>query len=572
MVKSYLSFFLMNVFVVLFLFTSCVNQEYDLSKGIDLNIHVGGSGLSLPVGSTDYIKLNKIIKVDESDVLHLSGGEYSLLKEDVINPVTVSVNSVAPINITPIPFPSVLLYSANAASLLKRTSGSFDVNVSFTPSNFKLEHTGIPTALKSIKKIFVPSPVTAVLMFSITGVNSDANLQFNNFKLTFPDFVVSDQLNANHELILNERLISGGIKVINIDGFDFSNEEGGALTIKDHLLKLEKEISFSGRITGSNLDGSKITDDVMLETSIRINPATISEVEGKIDPLINVKIDPVFLDIPEFLKDDAVNLDIENPMIHLNVANETNIPIIIDGLMKGYRNGNLLNQVAIESTTPIKIDANGKTSICLSRTGQGSPVGSKNYQIADLNKLIEKIPDEIQFTMNANADQNVMHKIQLGKNYNVGIDYAVEVPFRFGPGLSIVYNDTIDGFNDDIKDLDVKNLKVTMTVENSIPLILQLQATPVGLDKKVLSDIEAKVTGDINSCDKNGIVQNSPLTIELTEKNSGAIKMLDGILLKVTAKSTATVNGMPLREDQYIRLMNIKANVSGGLNVNLNNK
>jgi hypothetical protein len=45
---------------------------------------------------------------------------------------------------------------------------------------------------------------------------------------------------------------------------------------------------------------------------------------------------------------------------------------------------------------------------------------------------------------------------------------------------------------------------------------------------------------------------------------------LDGLLLKVTAKSTETVNGMPLKEDQYIRLKNIKARAASGMDYDLN--
>jgi hypothetical protein len=152
------------------------------------------------------------------------------------------------------------------------------------------------------------------------------------------------------------------------------------------------------------------------------------------------------------------------------------------------------------------------------------------------------------------------------------MNYSVEVPFKFGSGLSIVYNDSIDGFNDDIKDLNVKSLIVTATVENNIPLALQLNATAVGINKNAgaLPGVSVKITGDIKSCAANGGAQESPITIELTETTDGAIKNLDGLLLKVTAKSTETVNGMPLKEDQYIRLKNIKARAASGMDYDLN--
>ncbi|BEG99518.1 hypothetical protein [Bacteroides sedimenti] len=576
MTKNKLKVILTNLFISSFFFASCVNQDYDLSKNIDLNIHVGGSKLALPVGSTDSIKLNKIIKVDESDVLHLNGGEYSLLKEDVVSPVKVSVNSVAPINVAPINLPIITIGHASAYSELHSASGNLAVAVPLTSGVFELNRSGMPAELSSIKKIGISSAaqVKAVMKFNLTGVNPSADVRFNNLVVTFPDFVVSNQLNANHELILNDKVAGGLTKEIYINGFSFSCESGGALAIKNQLLQLEKNVSIAGNIVGTNLNASMVTGDIKLETSITVSPVVISEVEGMVDPTINVKVNPISFSIPEFLKDEAVTMDVENPMIRLTVNNEIDIPIIISGVLRGYRNGVALSQVDIKGTSvnPIRIDAAGKSVICLSRTGQGGPAGCKNYQIADLNKLIEKIPDKIGLVLNADADQSSTHKIQLGKDYYVNIDYAVEVPFKFGSGLSIAYNDTIDGFNDDIKDLDISSLNVTTTVENNIPLKLQMEAIPVGIDKKTISGLSVKVTGEIAPCDNNGKTQKSPITIELTEASDEAIKKLDGLLLKVTAKSPQTVNGMPLKESQYLRLTNIKAMAIGGLNLDLNKK
>ena len=363
---------------------------------------------------------------------------------------------------------------------------------------------------------------------------------------------------------------------ITIPSFDFSNETGGVLAVNNRILQLNKSISFAGDINVYGLSTSTVTGEVKLKASLTVEPITISEIEGKVDPTINVNINPISLDIPDFLKDDAVTLDVLNPMIRLNATNELDIPVIINGTLNGYRDSKLIQNstVAIAGTTdnPIRIDANGSTSICLSKTGQGGPTGSKQYAISTLGNIVTKVPDQIKFTMDAKADQSVMHKIQLGKNYNVGMNYAVEVPFEFGSGLSIVYNDTIDGANSDIKDLDVKKINVTTTVENTIPLKLKLEATPIGTDKKPISGISVTVTGNIDPCNEDGSVKESSLTIDFKEDVAGTMKNMDGLLLKATALSPDTYYGKPLRSDQYIRLKNIKAKATEGVNVDLNDK
>jgi len=582
MVKNYLKKSLVSLFVSSFLFASCVDQGYDLSKDIDLAIHIGGDGLALPVGSTDSIKLSKIIKVDESDVLHLSGGEYSLMKKDTIDPaVNVNIPNATDISIPTITWESSNLYTmVNLPTRTSRRSLSMELPVPATSWNLTLLNEDMPAEVKAIKTITPQNGgVDATITLTLTGVTSAVDYEFNNLELVFPDFIVSPQL-TNHKMILN-----GSTKVvkIKITSFDFSNEPGGALAIKivngKRTLSLSKPVTFSGAITVSGLSTS--TGDVRLRATVQTPSVAISEVDGKVDPSINVNIKPISLDIPDFLEDDKVELDVLDPMIRLNVTNETAVPIIIDGSLKGYRNETLIRNITVkdDNSKPITIGASGNTLICLSRTGKSGPAESVKYKIDSLNYFIQKIPDQIKFIMNAHADQSTTHKIKLGTNYKVKIGYAVEVPFRFGPGLSIVYNDTIDDINKSIKDLDVKKVTINTTIENNIPLNLQLQVTPVGIDKKPITDVSVEVKGEsgntsgiIQSCDKDGKTQESPLTIELTEAANGAIKKLDGLLLKITAKSTETVNGMPLKDAQYIRLKNIKAKASGGMNVDLNDK
>lgn len=562
-------------FVYLFFFPvllgSCMDKEYDLNKDIDITIHVGGSDLSLPVGSTDSVRLDKIIKMDDSDLLHLSAGEYSLLKNVVIDPVFVKIESFTPVKVAPIQFPIINTIVPSGNHI-----GSFKIDIPLTSGLLNLNHNSLPLQVHSVKRLTFDAlkPVKAILKIVFKGIPSNTNIEFSDLKLAFPNFVVSKELDAKGELILNGPAVAVFTKEIYLDAYDFSYSTDGALKVENQAIFLSDEVTLCGGINLTNLDFSLLDENISMSSSIEISPASISEVEGSIDPMVKVEIDPISLDLPDFLKDNSVTLDVLNPMVRLNVTNQTNVPLILNGVLTGFRDGKPLSSVEVRGgvANPILVQANGQTSICVSRTGSGGPLGSENYKVSNLNDLIAKIPDQIQFSMNLVAKEGI-HKILLGKEYGLNMDCAVEIPFRFGPGLSIVYNDTIDNFNKDLQDIEVKQLKMTTNVENNIPLALKLDAIAVGLDKNdgALSDIFVKVTGDIQPCDKDGNVQTSPLTIELTEKVSGALEKLDGLLLKVTAKSTETVNGMALKDSQFIRLKDIKVKASGGVTVDLNN-
>lgn len=563
---------LVSSIVTLLAFQACTTIDYDLSKDIDLTMHVGGSSLSVPVGSTDYIKLNKIIKVDESDILHLNGGEYSLQKTQTITPISISVPSTSAIVV-----PTITIESSSVSNI--NTSYSETKQIPEIKSPLRISHNNLPSALLAIKNFKLPNTKLAkvTIRISTTGLKPEAIVTLDNYNIKFPKTIISSQLNANNEYIISNSTIGSGLnKEFYLSGLDFSDEPNGMLTIENHKIELNKDVIVNGQITASNITPSTIIGNVALKTTITLEPITISEIQGKVDPNINININPLAFELPDFLTDKETNLDLLDPMIELTTNNPIDVPIIINSTIQGFKDKVLNSEVAIQGTTenPILIDANNKSIISLSNSGTAGAVDSKKYQIDKLNTLLSKAPNEIQFKMNAYADQRAIHTIQLGKQYPLELSYSINAPFKFGNNLCIIYNDTIDNFNKDIKDYDIKSIEITTNVENSIPLALKLDATTFGLNKNngALPGITLEVIGDIKSCDEKGNAQESPIKIVLTEKIAGAMKNLDGVHLRITAKSPSTSYGMSLKEEQYIRLTKIIAKAYGGVNVDLNKK
>ncbi|WP_308267607.1 hypothetical protein [Prevotella sp.] len=62
------------------------------------------------------------------------------------------------------------------------------------------------------------------------------------------------------------------------------------------------------------------------------------------------------------------------------------------------------------------------------------------------------IPKTIQFEADANADATKEAEIKLGHQYTITPKYNVSAPLAFDAGAQITYRDTLDGWNDDIKD------------------------------------------------------------------------------------------------------------------------
>lgn len=561
---------LISSIVIPLAFQACTTTDYDLRKDIDLTMHVGGNALSVPVGSTEYIKLNKIIKIDESDILHLNGGEYSIQKTQTITPTSISVPTTSAIVI-----PAITIESSSISNINSPYSETKKIPEITTPLH--ISHNNLPSTLLAIKNFKLPSTKLSkvTIKINVTGLTPQAIITLDNYTIKFPKTIVSNQLNSNNEYIISNSTVGSGLnKEFYISGLDFSDETNGMITTENNNITLDKNVTVNGQVTAANVTPATTIGSIILKTAIEIEPITINEIQGKVDPKININVSPLTFDLPDFLSDKETNLDLLDPMIELTTNNPIDIPIIINSIAQGFKNKVLNSEVAIQGTSenPILIDANKKSTISLSNSGTAGSTDSKKYKIDNLSTLLSNVPNEIQFKMNAYADQRAIHTIQLGKQYPLELSYSINAPFKFGNNLCIIYNDTIDNFNKDIKDCDIKNVKITANVENSIPLSLKLDATSLGLNKSngPLADITLEVIGDIQSCDKDGNAQKSPITIILTEKTAGAMKKLDGIHLRVTAKSPNTNYGMSLKEEQYIRLTDIVAKAYGGVNVDLN--
>ena len=89
----------------------------------------------------------------------------------------------------------------------------------------------------------------------------------------------------------------------------------------------------------------------------------VSEVYGTIQPDIDVKPTEVELNnLPDFLQDDEIRLDITNPVFSFNANNPLNTDVEMDGVLTGYKDGKVTKIVKIGS-------GNGGASITLKPSG-----------------------------------------------------------------------------------------------------------------------------------------------------------------------------------------------------------
>lgn len=567
---------------------SCVDNKYDLDKDIDMTINVGGEYLTIPAGSTDTTFLSKIIEVEEGDILQPDATTrvYHLTKKDDINVEPTTVKEVT-VGATTTDLESIEIVNNTGVSFSEP-----EVSVDITTSgDFEATANDIDEALKELGSLRAKTPVDLNLTidFNISGGNLTFNqVKANKLKLVFPDYIVfkEDEGIQDNELILDEEVLSVNgssyTRTLKVEGYKFSDAAGSGMKPNaEGSLTIEGNISMEGDVVTSGISG---TGALALVPKAVLEEMTVNSVTGVIQPKIEAETTKIELnDLPDFLKDEDTRLDITNPVILLKADNPLETDVEIDAVLTPKK-----NNVNIEGHE-VKIGTGygqnkvalipGTNIIALSRTGDCSIEGvTENIKVEDINNLLETIPDDIDVNLQPIVRNENYYNAELGKEYDLPASYEVDVPLSFEQGLNIVYNDSVQDLNKDLNDLDkvsLKNAKIMLSVDNAIPLKLQLKAENVQIKdvygneltavKKTMEEDKQYVTESTDG-EKPAT---SELVLSLTSDDTAFLSKIDRICFKITAVP-GSATGVPLKDTQWLKVTSVKLSVPGGVNVDLN--
>lgn len=564
---------------------SCVDNKYDLDKDIDMTVNVGGEHLTIPAGSSDTAYLSKIIEVEEGDILQPDAATrvYHLTKKDDIDVKPTTVKEVT------IDETTTNLSSTEIVNATSVTDEEVLAPVT-TSGDFEAKSNNIDEALKELGVLYAKTPVDLSLRidFTKTGNLSFTQVKANKLKIVFPDYIVfkDEEGIQGNELILDGQVLSENgtpyNRTLKVEGYKFSeNHPGSGEKPVNGTLTIDGEISMEGDVVTSGVSGSGTLS--LVPTAV-LGEMIVGSVRGVIQPNIKAETTDIELnDLPDFLKDEETRLDITNPVILLRADNPLETPVEVDAVLTPMKNNTQIEGKKVEigsgnEKTPVVL-ASGENVIALSRTGECTIEGvTSNVKVEDINNLLETIPDDIVVDLQPVVRNEDYYTAKLGWSYEMPSSYEVDVPLSFEQGLNIVYNDSIQDLNKDLNDLDkvgLKNMKVILSVDNAIPLKLQLKAENVQI-KDVYGNELSAVKKTIEE-DKQYVAEStdgekpatSELVLNLTSDDTAFLSKIDRICFKITAV-TGTTTGVPLKDTQWLKVTSIKLSVPGGVNVDLN--
>ncbi len=582
--------------------TSCIDNSYDLNKDIDMTISAGGEHLAIPVGYTEKITLDKIIEIEEGDDLQLVDGEYHLLKGDDIEPSTTKVKDVTIDEIKSNIEKIDISKDSSTSSPQQRTSNENKYNTDFEKTG-KIEVTAkrIDEAVKEIGELEAKDKVAFDIFINIEGEFSIVKV--TNLQIELPDFLVfADTQDTeeiiidkdNHKLSFNDFILKKntteeqGKFHLQLIAYYFAEKagtgQGLVVTNKEINETYDVKVSGTAEVTlGTTTPTVSSNDKLYIIPQIMIAEMNVQNVTGVIQPKITPTNTIVKLEnLPDFLSDNEVELDITNPTISFIANNPLETPIILNGEMLGKKaDGSMIEGSTVKigngSKDGNKIQLNpGNNIIILSRTGKSNQENSstvQNIQVSDINNLIKKIPDEVNVTLNPVVKNDDYYTVELKEDgYTMEGNYDIDIPLNFGSNLKIVYDETIDNFDLDLEDVDIKKAILSINAVNTIPLAMEIKnenVSALDANGNVIKDIDVTVEGTITESKDGKAEVSSMLNINLNETAEGAISKLDGLKLKVTAVPGQATD-VQLLSTQWLQLTDMKLKIPNGIKVDLN--
>lgn len=566
--------------------TGCTNNDYDLNN-VDATMGFGSESLVIPNSSTKDIQLKDVLELKEDGcvvtdaagnyLFQLAGGDVEAAYPN-ISPIILDVTNVfdgdislsnaastgakarrAPGSSLHLASPKVMMfeYHGNDKAVKSLNEAKINENENGTEISIRLDFSNISTAVSNIESATLTLP--AYLSISQVNGNSNGVPTHNGSKVTITDISTAHPL----ELSLKTQKL------------DFTNNQNdhGRLSINNGAIDLTGyfSIAMQCNVTGAMPDNPTIKAKIgVADRTITMNSAT-----GIFDPKINLntlgEVDVTGL--PDFLDDDDVVADLDNPQILLTVNNNMDVAATVSATVISTKEGRELARVTLPEMSVAK---NGLSKICICRQKTSEltqQYGEANvYAVSNLSTLINRIPDHIKIVdVNAHAKPEVA-TIVFGKEYHVKPSYEVNAPLAFGEKANIVYEDSFTGWNDDIDKLDLAEgtyIEVTANVENKVPAYLTVKAYPVDAQGNKIEDkLLIEIPDEVAASTDGTTAVTTPITMKITPKVKNSLKQLDGLVFRLEGSAKSAngnkVTGISLNEREHtLKLNDIKVKIVG---------
>lgn len=282
------------------------------------------------------------------------------------------------------------------------------------------------------------------------------------------------------------------------------------------------------------------------------------------------QINPIELsDLPDFLDDPDIVLDLDNPMVFLSIQNSLPAAVQTSLTLRSETDDNTPRStgellVAPGSTTQYYLAEKEELKFLPEENKQAAYV-----QVEGMSQLIKRIPKEVQ--VDVSTVKLSATDLDITQEYPISVNYDVYAPLVFGPDFYLVYSSTENNWDlgEDIGKLDAECLEVNALISSNLMADMKVSLELIDLEGRKITTVED------NSiiCPQNA--NNEPISLKIKAKEGHTLReilsgvdqngktcpKLDGIRYRATLDNPK--NGEALNENNFIKISNMKVSLKG---------
>lgn len=554
---------------------SCKDNDFSFDN-IDATMGLGSEQLELPGNNdTKEIALDDVVNLNNSDFVYIdANGDYQIKMDgNSQEKATVSID------------PFTIKSSPTSTKTILISQGDF----------------------KGELAVLTMSGTTPAEVEDLSSVACDQNI---NVTIKVPNTVrCVDELTLSLPDFLEiDRATNNGINApVNNNKVSFSNIATGKHTVVLHV----KGIEFKSSDNLGSVSFDKKSNRVSLTANVYLNgylskenitaPDRLSSISGKASANFSItaatgRFHPVFTfdsfgsvalnNIPDFLSDKSVNMNLYDPHIRLDFNNSLPIAAKVSGRMIAR---DAQNHAIATVDIPTFTVPTGNSVIVLHKQSETAPQGQTYVPVPGLGNLLKTIPDHIDFVdITAEADNSKTATVKLGHDYDMTERYSFSTPLQLDADAAIAYTDSIDDLNKTVKKLSFKestvgdptsidgSLELEADITNRLPTYLTLTAWGTNLqgDSIPQSQLSVDVDKTVDAASDTQTPATTHLTVTVKPQSNNVLHSLEGLQFRFRAAASngnnAIVGKTINAKKQTITVKNIKLTKTGKLVGNFN--
>ena len=269
---------------------------------------------------------------------------------------------ISPIFLTGRSYTNTFTLSTSSAAKGTRAAGTHLSYVS--PKQQMFVYNGTDAAVKSLKSAEVDGEIVLNVTLTLSGLSS-AIATIDKATLNLPGYLQISQVTRNDKPIEHN---GSKITVENV-----STSSDLRLTIKAKKLDFANQDAYGKVVIGNNgsikMDGyfdlgieanitGVPTSALSIGANVTVNDIYLKSATGIFDPEINISSlgDVAVTGVPDFLSEDGVRADLDNPQIILSIKNDMDAAAKVSAKVISTKNGQNLATVQLPEMHTLKLE------------------------------------------------------------------------------------------------------------------------------------------------------------------------------------------------------------------------